>query len=182
MSHLTRPALRYLRRIPTLAPAVAMAALGLLIDPASQFERGMDAALADRSVAASDLSATASVSQVSSVAVQPVNRLALAQTESYWLKQPADNREVANVAWRLPVSAGDRIMIVGGEHHARILDVMAIEPDNEDTTRIDTSISAAGRYSLLCRDMDSETEALVRVTVGADGQGIRRIGTASRHL
>lgn len=154
---------------PALSAAALVAGGALVANPDSLIERSFASAISGP--AATTLADANGYSAVSG-------------SEDFWLSRNAEQRpaNVKAVAWTAPVTAGERIIISRGGDSRQVLDVVAVEPLDTITTRIDTSPAGTGQFVLTCRDALAPDAELIKLTVDATGHGLTRIKGGPRAL
>jgi hypothetical protein len=161
---------RFFAAAIALAPAAVLAGAVTVLNPGAQFERG--------------LSSAAPVEARLLAAAMPVGKSAPAAlasgsfeegSEGFWLSREPDAKNVARVAWRAPVVAGDRVIVNLGPSDRQIIDVVSVEEDTATATRIDTGVGKTARYVITGRRPTAGSDDLIRLTVDAQGRGLTKI-------
>ncbi len=96
-------------------------------------------------------------------------------SEGFWLSRAPDANNVARVAWKAPVVAGDRVIVNFGPYDRQIIDVVSVEEDTAAATRIDTGVGKTAHYVITGRRPAAASSDLIRLTVDAEGRGLTTI-------
>jgi hypothetical protein len=154
----------------TLSPVAVLSAAVAFLDPGVQLEQGLSVAAATEA----RLMAEAAPARPTAVAARAYEE----GSEGFWLLRAPSDSSVKRVSWQAPVAPGDRI-VLGTGSAGEILDVLAVEEERPETTRIDTGEQKPVRYSVTGRRIMAPGSAPVRVIVDASGQGVTRISRAA---
>ena len=157
-----------------IAPAAVLALSMAALDPGAQLERGLSAA------------AAAETRLIAEATRLPAPRTAVAfeeGSEGFWLSRAPEGQTISRVTWTAPVATGDRVVVNFGPYDREIIDVVSVEQESVETTRIDTGDGKEPHYLVTGRRLAEPDGELVRLTVDAAGRGLTMLtGGADRAL
>lgn len=170
---------KFTRRSPLLfiiAPFGALMVLVLAIDPEPQLKEKLEraTALSPSKSIPSDLTLNFQLSNDVTPTTAPE-----ARSEAFWLSRSPNTVNTASVNWNAPLVPGDFIFLNYGSNEGRKLEVVSVQEEHERTTKIDTNFISKPIYVLICKDILTNDQTLIKLSIDALGSTVAVVETVS---